>query len=106
MAAEAYAEGVLGAAGAWPNDLFNRAFRRFAAFLWMMPRLAALSIAEIIARTSFASGLAAPPEMPFCIRRRRVMTVRLRSERFVVWRARLEADRKSTRLNSSHIPLS
>src|SRR5436305_195234 len=56
----------------------------------MMPRLAALSIAEIIARTSLASGFA---DTPFCIRRRRVMTVRLRRERFVVWRARLAADR-------------
>ena len=36
------------AAGA-SRDRFNRAFRRFAAFLWIMPRLAALSIAEIIA---------------------------------------------------------
>src|SRR5256885_6784935 len=59
----------------------------------MMPRLAALSIAEIIARTSFASGLAPAAETPFCIPRRRVRTLRLRRVRLVVWRARLEADR-------------
>ncbi len=74
------------------KDLFKRAFRRFAAFLWIMPRLAALSMAEIIACTSFASGFAAAAEIPFCILRRRVRTLRLRSERTVVRRARLEAD--------------
>src|SRR5205814_8074628 len=59
----------------------------------MMPRLAALSMAEIIARTSFASGLAPAAETFFCIPRRRVRTLRLRRVRLVVWRARLEADR-------------
>lgn len=58
-----------------------------------MPRLAALSIAEIIVRTSFASGFAPPAGMFFCIRRSRVRTLRLRRDRLVVWRARLEADR-------------
>src|ERR1044072_9644186 len=60
----------------------------------MMPRLAALSMAEIIAWTSFAAGFAPPAAgMLFCIRRRRVRTLRLRRERRVVCRARLEADR-------------
>src|SRR3984893_5030270 len=59
----------------------------------MMPRLAALSMAEIIACTFFASGLAPTAETPFCIPRRRVRTLRLRRERWVVWRGRLEADR-------------
>src|SRR5436190_8714371 len=59
----------------------------------MIPRLAALSIAEIIEWTSFASGFAPATEIPFCIPRSRVSTVRLRRERLVVWRARLEADR-------------
>src|SRR5687768_17309078 len=58
----------------------------------MMPRLAALSIAEIMAWTFFASGFASVPERPFCILRRRVRTLRLRRERTLVWRARLEAD--------------
>jgi len=38
-----------GALAGATSDLFRRALRRFAAFLWMMPRLAALSMAEIIA---------------------------------------------------------
>src|SRR5256886_6128679 len=59
----------------------------------MMPRLAALSMAEIIACTSFASGLAPAAETPFCIPRRRLRTLRLRRARLMVWRARLEADR-------------
>src|SRR2546423_11306310 len=50
-------------------------------------------MAEIIACTSFASGLAPAAETPFCIPRRRVRTLRLRRVRLVVWRARLEADR-------------
>src|SRR5205085_6625790 len=50
-------------------------------------------MAEIIARTSFASGLAPAAETFFCIPRRRVRTLRLRRARLVVWRARLEADR-------------
>src|SRR3954471_16251248 len=60
----------------------------------MRPGLAALSMAEIIAWSSFASGFAPPAAgMLFCIPRRRVRTLRLRRERRVVCRARLEADR-------------
>src|SRR4249919_594895 len=59
----------------------------------MMPRLAALSMAEIIDCTSFASGLAPAAEIPFCMPRSRVRTLRLRRARDVVCRARLEADR-------------
>ena len=55
--------------------------------------LAALSMAEIMACTSFFSGFAPAAETPFCIPRRRVRTLRLRRERWVVCRARLEADR-------------
>src|SRR5476651_2130745 len=71
-------------AGVMANDLFRRALRRLAAFLWIMPRLAALSMAEIIACTSFAAGFIPVPEMPFCIFRKRVRTLRLRRERTVV----------------------
>jgi hypothetical protein len=46
--------------------------------------LAALSIAEIIARTLFASGCEPALEIPFCIFRKRVRTLRLRRERTVV----------------------
>jgi hypothetical protein len=57
----------------------------------MIPRLAALSIAEISART--CSGLGVCMERTvFCIVRRPVTTLRLRSDRFTVWRARLAAD--------------
>ena len=57
----------------------------------MIPRLAALSIAEISVRT--CSGLGVCTERTvFCIVRRCVTTLRLRSDRFTVWRARLEAD--------------
>src|SRR2546421_8316132 len=59
----------------------------------MMPRLAALSMVEIIARASFGSGFVPGEEMPFCMRRRRVRTLRLREARAIVCRARLEADR-------------
>jgi len=73
------------------NALLSRALRRYAAFLWMIPRLAALSIAEISVR--ICSGLGVCTERTvFCIVRRRVTTLRLCSERFTVWRARLEAD--------------
>ena len=58
-----------------------------------MPRLAALSIAEIIPCKSFAAGFASRSEMAFCIFRNRVRTLRFRRDRAVVWRARLEADR-------------
>ena len=44
--ASSYAEAVAEEA---ESDLFNRAFRRRAAFRWIMPRFAALSIAEIMA---------------------------------------------------------
>src|SRR6266480_1649877 len=57
----------------------------------MIPRLAALSIAEISVRT--CSGLGVCTERTvFCIVRRCVTTLRLRSDRFTVWRARLAAD--------------
>ena len=57
----------------------------------MMPRFAALSIAEITAR--MPSKLDTSEERAcFCIVRRRVSTLRLRSDRFNVWRARLTAD--------------
>lgn len=57
----------------------------------MIPRLAALSIAEISART--CSGLGVCTErIVFCIVRRPVTTLRLRSDRLSVWRARLAAD--------------
>ena len=66
------------------NNLSNLALRRRAAFLWMIPRLAALSIAEIIPCTSFVAGFVAVLEMPFCILRKRVMTFRLREARTLV----------------------
>jgi hypothetical protein len=73
------------------SALLSRALRRFAAFSWMIPRLAALSIAETSART--CSGLGVWVERTvFCIVRRPVTTLRLRSDRFIVWRARLAAD--------------
>ena len=50
----------------------------------MMPRFAALSIAEIIACTSLDSGFDPEAETLFCKFRRRVRTLRLRSERIVV----------------------
>src|SRR5262249_13643143 len=71
--------------------LVSRTLRRFAAFSWMIPRLAALSIAETKAR--ICSWLAVCPERTvFCIVRRRVTTLRFRSDRFSVCRARLAAD--------------
>ena len=57
----------------------------------MIPRLAALSIAEISARTCSGPG-ACTERTVFCIVRRCVTTLRLRSDRFTVWRARLAAD--------------
>ena len=57
----------------------------------MMPRFAALSIAEMTPR--IPSKLDTCEERAcFCILRRRVRTLRLRSDRFNVWRARLAAD--------------
>jgi hypothetical protein len=73
------------------SALFSRALRRFAAFSWMIPRLAALSIAEISARICSGLGVCAERTV-FCIVRRPVTTLRLRSDRFTVWRARLAAD--------------
>ena len=57
----------------------------------MIPRLAALSIAEISVRTCSGLGVCAERTV-FCIVRRRVTTLRLCSDRFTVWRARLAAD--------------
>ena len=57
----------------------------------MIPRLAALSIAEINARICSGPGVCAERTV-FCIVRRPVRTLRLRSDRFTVWRARLAAD--------------
>src|SRR5437867_13019707 len=57
----------------------------------MIPRLAALSIAEINPRIWSALGVFVERAC-FCMVRRRVPTLRLRSDRFNVWRARLVAD--------------
>ena len=57
----------------------------------MIPRLAALSIAEINARICSVLGFLSERTV-FCIVRRRVTTARLRSDRLTVWRARLAAD--------------
>src|SRR5438067_13312726 len=57
----------------------------------MIPRFAALSIAEITARIPSKLGIS-EERTCFCIVRRRVTTLRLRSERFNVWRVRLAAD--------------
>ena len=57
----------------------------------MIPRLAALSIAEISARTCSGPGVCTERTL-FSIVRRPVTTLRLRSDRFSVWRARLAAD--------------
>jgi hypothetical protein len=57
----------------------------------MIPRLAALSIAEISARTCSGPGVCTDRTV-FCIVRRCVTTLRLRSDRFAVCRARLAAD--------------
>lgn len=73
------------------NALLSRALRRSAALRWMMPRLAALSIAEMTARIRVGSGFAVPIA-PFWSVRSRVKTLLLRSERPAVWRARLAAD--------------
>src|SRR5215475_5673620 len=73
------------------SALLSRALRRFAAFSWMIPRFAALSIAETSARIWSALGVCVERTL-FCIVRRPVTTLRLRSDRFIVWRARLAAD--------------
>ena len=86
------AAGAAAGALAAIRALFKRALRRFAALRWMMPRFAALSTAEINSRTPVASAVPVPLETCLCILRRRVSTLRLRSERRAVWRARLPAD--------------
>ncbi len=58
----------------------------------MIPRLAALSSAEIRARPLFGSLSPVAVAMAFCIFRKRVRTVRLRRLRAAVCRARFEAD--------------
>ena len=57
----------------------------------MIPRLAALSIAEISVRSWSGLGVCAERTV-FCIVRRWVTTLRFRSDRFTVWRARFAAD--------------
>ena len=57
----------------------------------MIPRLAALSIAEISAPTCSAVGVCAD-RTPFCIVRNSVTTLRLRSDRLSAWRVRFAAD--------------
>jgi hypothetical protein len=57
----------------------------------MIPRFAALSIAETSARICSGRGVCAERTV-FRIVRRPVTTLRLRSDRFTVWRARLAAD--------------
>ncbi len=56
-----------------------------------MPRLAALSIAEISAPTCSAVGVCAD-RSPLCIVRSPVTTLRLRSDRLSAWRVRFAAD--------------
>src|SRR5882724_2445698 len=57
----------------------------------MMPRFAALSIEEISRRIRLGSGFSEEPA-PLCSVRRCVTTLRLRSDRRTVCRARLAAD--------------
>lgn len=57
----------------------------------MIPRFAALSIAEMTARIPSKLGIF-EERTCFCIVRKCVTTLRLRSERFNVWRVRLAAD--------------
>src|SRR5437868_8606848 len=57
----------------------------------MMPRLAALSMAEINARIRLGSGFS-PLSAPFCRVRNRFKAVRFRRERLTVCRALLAAD--------------
>ena len=57
----------------------------------MVPRLAALSIAEMTARISSAFGVAAG-RIRFCRLRRCALTLRFRSARLCVWRERFAAD--------------
>ena len=78
-----------GVSGVAASRLFKRAFRRLAAFLWMMPRLAALSSAEMSERMSSAFDFVAAR---FCNDPRRLKTLRLRRARPGIWRARLAAD--------------
>ena len=71
--------------------LLRRALRRLAALRWMIPRLAALSIAEMTRRISSAFGAGAE-RIGFCRLRRCALTLRFRSARLCVWRERLAAD--------------
>src|SRR5262249_57939895 len=73
---------------ATPIALLRRALRRFAALGRMMPRLAALSIAEMNARISSAFGAGAE-RIRFCRFRTCALTLRFRSARLCVWRERL-----------------
>ena len=57
----------------------------------MIPRLAALSIAAMAARICSALGFSEERTWLWIVRSR-VTTLRLRSDRFKVWRARLAAD--------------
>jgi len=74
-----------------PIALVRRALRRFAALRPMMPRLAALSIAEMIARISLPFGAGAE-RIRFCRFRTCALMLRFRSARLCVWRERLAAD--------------
>ena len=57
----------------------------------MIPRFAALSIAEISVRIWSASGFSVE-RAAFCIVRKRVTALRFRSVRLIFWRDRLAAD--------------
>ena len=74
-ASRGQAAGVPGFAA---SNLFKRAFRRLAAFLWMMPRLVALSSAEMSERMSSVFDFVAAR---FCNEPRRLKTRRLRRAR-------------------------
>ena len=74
-----------------PTALLSRALRRLATLRWMIPRLAALSIAEMTRRISSAFGAGAE-RIGFCRLRRCALTLRFRSARLCVWRERLAAD--------------
>jgi hypothetical protein len=73
------------------SALFSRALRRSAALRWMTPFLAALSIAEIAART-WSAVRSGAKRICFCSLRRCVLTLRLRTARRSVCRDRFAAD--------------
>src|SRR5437867_3282884 len=58
-----------------PTALLSRALRRLATLRWMIPRLAALSIAEMTRRISSAFGAGAE-RIGFCRLRRCALTLR------------------------------